>query len=60
MLSETFYRSSQNYVFGQQKRRVRRIHDLEREIARLEAMPVNEGRTIAVKKLRKQLEDLRA
>jgi len=60
MLSEAFYRSRRNYVFGQQKRRVRRIHDLEQEIARLEAMPLNDGRTLAAKRLRKELEELRA
>lgn len=60
MLSEAFYRSRRNYVFGQQKRRVRRIHDLEQEIARLESMPPNDGRTLAAKRLRKELEELRA
>src|SRR5688572_8815327 len=59
-LAEAFYASRRRYVVGQQKLRVRRVHDTEREIARLESLPPNEGRADAIKRLRKQLEQLRA
>jgi hypothetical protein len=59
-LAESFYASRRRHVFGQQKRRVRQIHDLEREIVRLESLPRNEGRSEAISHLRKQLERVRA
>jgi hypothetical protein len=60
MLAETFYGARRRYFLGQQELRVRRIHDTEREIARFELLPSNKGRTDAIKRLRKQLEQLRA
>lgn len=59
-LAETFYASRRRHVLGEQKFRVRRIHDTEREIARLESLPSNDGRADAIKRLRKQLAQLGA
>ncbi len=39
---------------------VRQKHDLQLEIARLEAMPVNEGRTKAIRRLRRRLSESNA
>jgi hypothetical protein len=59
-LAESFYASRRRHLFGQQKHRVRQIHDLEREIVRLESSPRSEGRSETIKHFRKQLEQVRA
>jgi len=58
VLAETFYDSRRRHFFSQQALRTRRIHDIEQEIARLESLASNEGRAAAIKRLRKQLEQL--
>lgn len=59
-LREFVYRWRRESYSRQQRLRVRRIHDLEYEIAHLEALPRNEGRAAAVKVLMKRLEEAHA
>lgn len=54
-----FYQSGNEAVRKRAMERVRGTHDLEQEIARLEGMGPNPGRTTAVKLLKKQLAKLR-
>jgi hypothetical protein len=54
-----FYQSRNETVRERTMERVRRAHDLEQEIARLERMGSNPGRTTAVKLLKKQLAKMR-
>ena len=56
----TYYQFKRERLLRQQKANVRRIHDLEQEIARLQAMPVNEGRGQAITHLKRQLAEARA
>ena len=55
-MCERFYRLRREYLLRTQRNRVRSIHDLEREIVRLEAMPANRGRSETIAYLRKRLE----
>jgi C4-type Zn-finger protein len=50
-----FYRKKQEALAHKTRDRVRRMHALEKEILRLEAMASNRGRTQAVKILKKRL-----
>src|SRR5687768_11775288 len=54
-LRQRFYRARRENAQRQQEFLVRKTHELEREIARLESLPVNAGRSTAVKELRKVL-----
>jgi len=54
------YESKHRQVRRQQFLKVRRVHELENEIGRLEAMPTNPGRMAAVRTLRKRLATVRA
>jgi hypothetical protein len=58
-MCERFYRFRREQLLKSQKSRVRTIHDLEREIVRLEAMPTNRGRMDAIEYLKKRLNAMR-
>lgn len=58
-LRKEFYRSRREDRAKRVRERVRNIHDLEQEIARIEALPANPGRTLAIKRLAKTLESAR-
>jgi hypothetical protein len=55
MLSERYFREKREYASLEHEYRVRRKHETEREIARLEALPPNAGRKVAIRELRKKL-----
>ena len=57
-LRESFYLWRNKRHAQQELKRVRRIHDLEQEIERLEGMPFNLGRLQATNDLRKSLDKI--
>jgi hypothetical protein len=59
-LCERFYRFRRESLFRTQKDRVRLIHTLEREIARLAAMPDYQGSSEMISYLKKRLDAVRA
>ncbi|MDR0481033.1 MAG: hypothetical protein LBG66_04000 [Gallionellaceae bacterium] len=52
-----YYASRQERFTAQEQARVRRRHEIEKEIAKLESLPANQGRVVAIKLLRKQIEN---
>jgi hypothetical protein len=58
-LCRSFYESRRALFLRKDRAKVRRTHDLEREISRLEEMTQNEGRSDAIKLMRKELEGMR-
>ena len=58
-MRQAFYRSRSEARENRVRERVRYMHDLEQDIARLEALPANPGRTLAIKRLAKTLERAR-
>ena len=59
-LRQAFYLARGKRLAARDQRRVQRIHQLEQEIVRLQAMPENPGRARAVAELQKKLAQERA
>lgn len=55
----SYYQLRRKWLLHQQQVNVRRVHDLEQEIERLQSMPSNEGRSKTIDHLAKQLVDAR-
>jgi len=58
-LCRAFYASRRAFLLRRDRAKVRRRHDIEQEISRLEQMSPNEGRSDAIKLMHKALESLR-
>lgn len=58
-LRERFYRTSYAWASYQHRLRVRRTHELEREIARLSALPESEGLLARIRQLQSSLAEIR-
>src|SRR5687768_2069200 len=52
LLKESYFRLQRERALNREKELVRDRHQLEQEIRRLEDMPENSGRSLAIKKLR--------
>ncbi len=54
-LRESYFAGKRERLIQQQVVGVKRRHQLEKEIEKLEALPENQGRTVLIKQLREQL-----
>lgn len=54
-LRVSYYESRRQELLNKREYQVRHVHELEQEIARLEALPQNPGRLAAIRTLRKRL-----
>ncbi len=59
-LEASYAEARQSYAARSKLATVRRIHDLEKEIARIQSLPENPGRGELIKSLTKQLETARS
>ncbi len=59
-LRQSFFNSLRERIANQESMRVRRVHNLEQEIEKLESLPKNTGRSQAVKVLKIRLGKVRA
>src|SRR5437868_4898168 len=59
-LEASYVEARQSYAARSKLATVRRIHELEKEIARIQSLPANPGRRELIKSLSKQLEASRS